>query len=172
MKLENLNDLFILELQDLYDAEQQITQAIPQLLTVVQSPQLKEIMETHLRQTESQIERLEKICREMDIEPVGKQCVGMEGIIEGSIELLQDNLTPSATLDAALISCAQKIQHYKISGYGSAAAYAKQLRFTTAQATLAEIMNEEKQTDTELSSLAEGVINKQADPATGTKYAM
>jgi ferritin-like metal-binding protein YciE len=172
MKLENLHDLFMLELQSIYDAEQQITQAIPQLLTIVQSPQLKEALESHLKETESQIERLEKICHEIDCEPVGKQSIGMEGIIEEAIELLQDNLTPSAILDAALISCLQKIEHYEISSYGSASAHAKQLENDSALNILIDIMGEEKKCDEELSSLAEEVINKLADSSTSTNYAM
>lgn len=172
MKLDSLHDLFIIELQDLYDAEQQITQALPQLLPIVNSPALKEAMQHHLTETEEQITKLETVCQNLGIEPVGKQCVGMEGILEESVELLQDNPQPSAVLDAALIGALQKVEHYEICGYGSAAAYAKQMGHTDAMDILIEIMNEEKKTDEELTRLAEGMINEQADASQNGKYAM
>lgn len=162
MKLDNLQNLFVLELQDLYDGEQQITQAIPQMLQFVTSNELKEALTTHLEETRNQIKKLEEVCKSLDIEPEGKTCVGMEGIIEEATELMQE-ATPSWTLDAGLIGCAQKVEHYEIAGYGTAAAYAKQLGHTEALNTLLDILNEEKNSDQILTSLAEGLINREAE---------
>lgn len=172
MKLNSLQDLFILEIQDLYDAEQQITQAMPTLLPMIHSQKLKDDMTNHLSETEEQIKKLEEICSTLQIEPVGKQCVGMEGIIEEGIELIQENNEPSPVLDAAIIGALQKIEHYEISGYGTAAAYAKQLGYDSALTTLVDIMNQEKKEDETLSKLAEGLINIQAEASQNGKFAM
>ena len=171
MKLDTLHDLFVLEIQDLYDAENQIIQAMPQLMDVVTSNTLKEGIQNHLDQTREQIKRLEKICQELDIEPNGKTCVGMEGIIEEGIELLQEAV-PSPTLDAALIAALQKVEHYEISGYGTTAAYAKQMGHTKALDLLHTTLEEEKDEDAALSKLAEGIINKEAYASQQGKYAM
>ena len=173
MKLDNLHDLFILEIQDLYDAENQITQAMPQLLEAVTSPDLKEAMQNHLDETRNQIKRLEDLCKERDIEPSGKTCVGMEGIIEEAVELLQETV-PSPTLDAALLAAIQKVEHYEIEVYGTAAAYAKQLEYDSSLELLLETLREEKEEDENLSKLAEGTLNKKAHTfeATEGKYAM
>lgn len=173
MKLDNLHDLFILEIQDLYDAENQIVQAMPQLLEAVHSDELKEAMQSHLDETRKHIKRLEEICEERDIDTSTKTCVGMEGIIEETVDLLQET-TPSPTLDAALLASLQKIEHYEISGYGSAAAYAKELEYDQSLELLLETLSEEKEEDANLTSLAEGTLNKKAhmyEVAEG-KYAM
>ncbi len=162
MKLNRLHDLFILELQDLYDAEQQITQAIPQMLEFVHSDELRETLSNHLEETHGQIRKLEKLAKEFDIDLSGKTCVGMEGIIEEAVELMQE-ATPGWTLDSALIGCAQKVEHYEIAGYGTAAAYAKQIQHDEALNTLLDILQEEKNSDATLTNLAEGLINRQAD---------
>lgn len=162
MKLNRLHDLFVLELQDLYDAEQQITQAIPQMLEFVHSDDLKEALSSHLEETRGQISKLEKLAQDLDIDLSGKTCIGMEGIIEEAVELMQE-ATPSWTLDSALIGCAQKVEHYEIAGYGTAAAYAKQIEHDEALNTLLDILQEEKNSDQALTNLAEGLINRQAD---------
>jgi ferritin-like metal-binding protein YciE len=162
MKLNKLHDLFILELQDLYDAEQQITQAIPQMLEFVHSDDLREALSSHLEETHGQIKKLENLAKDFDIDLSGKTCVGMEGIIEEAVELMQE-ATPGWTLDSALIGCAQKVEHYEIAGYGTAAAYAKQIQHDEALNTLLDILQEEKNSDQKLTNLAEGLINRQAD---------
>jgi ferritin-like metal-binding protein YciE len=158
MKLNNLNDLFILEIQDLYDGEKQITQAIPQLAERIQNTELKRGMLQHLEETRQQMERLEDACKELGIDPNGKTCVGMEGIIEEAVELMQENV-PSPTLDAGLLGCAQKVEHYEIAGYGTATTYAKILGYDDLLETLHEILEEEKATDEKLTKLAEQMIN-------------
>lgn len=162
MKLQTLHDLFVHKIQDLYDAEHQITQAIPQMMEVATSPDLKMGMEKHLEETRGQIKRLEELCREMGIEPQGKTCTGMEGIIEETVEVMQEN-TPSPALDAALLAGAQMVEHYEIAGYGTAAALAKQMNHTNALKLLLQTLEEEKAEDIKLSELAETKINKEAD---------
>ncbi len=162
MKLNRLHDLFILELQNLYDGEQQITQAIPQMLEFVHSDELREALSDHLKETQGQIKKLERLAEDFDINLTGKTCLGIEGIIEEALELMQE-ATPGWTLDSALIGCAQKIEHYEIAGYGTAASYAKQIQHDEALNTLLNILQEEKNSDQKLSNLAEGLINRQAD---------
>lgn len=162
MKLDNLQSLFMLTLQDLYDAEHQITQAIPQMLEFAQSKELKDALTAHLEETRGQIERLNLIAAEFDINLEDRNCVGMEGIIEEATELMQE-ATPSWTLDAGLIASAQKAEHYEIAGYGTAAAYAKQLGYKDALNSLLDTLEEEKNADHKLTSLAEGLINREAE---------
>lgn len=161
MKLTNLHDLLIMEVQDLYDSEQQMTQAIPQIVDFVQSPELKKAFEMHLEETRNQIKKLEEVCKELNCDPRGKACVGMEGIIEEAVELMQEN-TPSPALDAALISAAQKAEHYEIAGYGSAATYAKEMGHEKSLKLLLEILAEEKATDQKLTQLAKTKENLEA----------
>lgn len=161
MKLENLNDLFILEIKDLYDGEQQITQAIPQIAEHIQNNELKRTLLNHLEESRDEAGRLEIICKDLGIDPSGKHSLGMEGIIEETVSLMQENI-PSPTLDSALIGCAQKIEHYEIAGYGTATAYAKILGYDDALEFLHEILLEEKAADQKLTQLAEQIVNFQA----------
>jgi ferritin-like metal-binding protein YciE len=158
MTLNTLHDLFVEELQDLYDAEQQILEVMPSMIKATQSEELKQAFETHTEETQAQIAKLETLCEKLNIAVEGKHCVGMEGIIEEGVETVGENTT-SSVLDAALIGVAQRVEHYEIAAYGCAAAYAKELGFTDAAATLAGIMEEEKRTDQKLSKLAEDHIN-------------
>ena len=171
MKLDKLYDLFVLELQDLYDGEQQITQAIPQMLEFAQSDELKEALATHLEETRSQSQKLEEATKSLGIELEGKTCLGMEGIIEEATELMQEGV-PSWTLDAGLIACAQKVEHYEIAGYGTAAAYAKQMGHTEMLNVLLDILQEEKNADQKLTSIAEGLINRKADKGMDASQAL
>lgn len=166
MKLNNLHDLFILEIQDLYDGELQITQAIPQVMSVLQSEELKKSFQEHLEETKQQITRLEQICKEFNVDPRGKSCVGMEGIIEEAVELMQEN-APSPVLDAGIIACAQKVEHYEIAGYGTAATFAKEMGHEHALKLLLETLAEEKACDHKLTELAKTQENIEALPKEG-----
>ena len=161
MKLTNLHDLLILEVQDLYDAEQQITQAMPQMIDMVTSPRLKKNFEKHLEETREQIAKLEEVTKELAIDPQGKSCIGMEGIIEEGVELMQEN-EPSEVLDAALLAAAQKIEHYEIAGYGTACTYAKMMSHEKVLRLLSEILEEEKSTDLKLTDVAKTKENLEA----------
>jgi ferritin-like metal-binding protein YciE len=161
MKLKTLHDLLVLEVQDLYDGEQQITQAMPQMIDVTTSPELKESFEKHLDETRGQIEKLERVAKELGIDPNGKSCLGMEGIIEEGVELMQEN-EPSEVLDAALLAASQKVEHYEIAGYGTACTYAKMMGHQRVFELLSEILNEEKSTDLKLTDLAKRKENLEA----------
>lgn len=161
MKLQSLRDLLIEEVQDLYDGEQQIIQAMPKLIEMTQSQNLKKAFSDHLEETKLQAKKLEKLCQELNFSAEGKSCFGMEGILEEGIELMSEN-EPSALLDAGLIGAAQRIEHYEIAGYGTAATLAEQLGYYHAKEVLGGILQEEKQSDEKLTELATHVINQKA----------
>jgi len=158
MKLETLNDLFVDHLQDLYSAESQIVKALPKMERAAQSPELKQAFRTHLEETAGQIKRLEQIAKSLKVEPKGKKCKGMEGLIEEGQELIEEKPDPEV-LDAGLIAAAQKIEHYEIAGYGTARTYAQLLGHTQVMDLLKETLEEESATDEKLTALAEGGIN-------------
>jgi ferritin-like metal-binding protein YciE len=161
MKLNNLNDLYVDTLKDLYSAEQQIISALPKMVKAASSPDLKRGLQDHLDQTRRQVDRLSQIFTELGTSPTGKKCKGMEGLIEEGEEILESNANPDV-LDAGLIASAQKVEHYEISGYGTARTFARQLGFTNAAQVLQQILQEEKTTDEKLTALAESGINIQA----------
>lgn len=160
MEIRSARDLFIHEIQDLYDAEQQLIQALPQVIEMTHSADLKQVVTKQYHETQEQIKKLENLLQEYSIEPLGKHCMGMEGIIEECVEALQDN-DRSALLDPIIIGAMQRIKHYEIAGYGTAAAFAKELEYNTALSILIEILEQEKDTDLTLTQLAKK-INKNA----------
>jgi len=161
MKLNNLNDLYVDTLKDLYSAEQQIISALPKMVNAASSPDLKRGLQDHLDQTRRQVDRLSQIFNELGTSPTGKKCRGMEGLIEEGEEILNSHADPDVT-DAGLIASAQKVEHYEISDYGTARTFARQLGFTNAAQVLQQILQEEKTTDEKLTALAESGINIQA----------
>ena len=168
MHLNNLKELYVHELQDLYSAENQIIDALPKMADVTRHQQLKDAFLHHLEVTERQKERLEHIFSELNEEPSDGKCEGMNGIIkEGESFVKKDKSwfrgnIDDAVLDAALISSAQRVEHYEIAGYGTAVAYAKQLGFTDHARLLNQTLDEEAETDRELTQLAESAINVEA----------
>lgn len=161
MEITTLRDLFIHEVQDLYDGEMQIIQAMPKMIQMASHDELKHLFTKHLEETKNQAKTLEKICQELNFSAEGKSCFGMEGILEEGIELMQET-PPSPILDAGLIAATQRIEHYEIAGYGTAAAYAEMLGYYHAKEVLGEILEEEQTTDEALTDLALHVINPQA----------
>jgi len=159
--METLKDLFIEELKDLYHAEKQITKALPQMAKKANSEQLRAAFESHLKETENQITRLEKVFKELDLTPRAKKCQGMEGIIQEGKTMMQE-LEKSDTLDAALIAAAQKVEHYEIASYGTVRTYAQQLNFKNAANLLQETLEEESATNEKLNNLALNKINAEA----------
>src|SRR5438552_1068344 len=109
MKLNSLKDLFMEELRDLYDAEKQLTNALPKMAKSATSPELKKAFETHLRQTEGHVKRLEQVFEALDTRPRGKKCKAMQGLIEEASEMMQEEGEPE-TLDAAMIASAQRVE--------------------------------------------------------------
>jgi len=160
MQMQDLQDLFVHKLQDLYDAEQQITKALPQMMQQVQNPQLKQGMEQHLQQTEQQIQRLEQIMEQLGVQPGGEQCAGMQGLIQEGQKLLKEQGNPEV-LEAGIIAAQQAIEHYEIAGYGTARTYAQLLQNEQAAQLLQQTLDEESQTDEKLTQIAKK-INVQA----------
>src|SRR6476660_4815156 len=126
MSLESLRDLYIEELRDLYNAENQLVKALPKMAKAASAPELRAAFEEHLAVTEGQVERLDQIFEKLGERATGKKCVAMEGLIEEGKELMKEEAEPSV-LDAALISAAQKVEHYEIAGYGCVRTYAQRL---------------------------------------------
>jgi ferritin-like metal-binding protein YciE len=163
MELESLKDLFVEELKDLYSAENQILKALPKMVKKATSKELKSGFEQHLKETQGQVERLEKIFQELDQSPKGKKCKGMDGIIVDGKELMEEDAAPEV-MDAGLISAAQRVEHYEIAGYGSARTYAELLGHTNFANLLQKTLDEERATDEKLTELARN-INVQAERA-------
>ncbi len=161
MKIKTLEDLLADELKDLYSAENQITKALPKMAKTTQSRELRTAFEEHLRQTENHVKRLERACTDMGITPKGKKCVGMEGLLEEGKEIMTNGSDQDA-LEAGLIGAAQKVEHYEISAYGTAAAHARQLGFNSVVQLLNQTLEEERMTDEKLTKLAENKVNVQA----------
>lgn len=161
MKLDSLKALYIEELRDLYNAENQITKALPKMAKAATSPELKQAFEMHLEETQGQIGRLEQIFEALGESPKGKTCKAMQGLIEEGEEILKAKADPMVR-DAALIAAAQRVEHYEIAGYGTVRTYAKLLKERQAAKLLQETLDEEGATDEKLTSLAEGGINLEA----------
>jgi ferritin-like metal-binding protein YciE len=164
MEMETLKDLLVEELKDLYSAEKQIIKGLEKMSKAASHPELKEAFKRHQVMTEKQVERLERICADLDVSPRGKKCVGMEGLIEEAKELISEKPDPDV-LDAGLIAAAQHIEHYEMAGYGCARTYARQLGFSEQADMLQTTLDEEGNTDKLLTELAERSINLEAERA-------
>ena len=159
-KINTLEDVFIEQLRDLYNAENQLIKALPKMAKAAHSTELKEGFEHHLEQTKEHANRLEKIFAELDEKPTGKTCKAMKGLVEEGAETIKENATPEAK-DALLIAAAQRVEHYEMAGYGSVRTYAKLLGHDQAAETLQTTLDEETETDKTLTKLAES-INQEA----------
>jgi len=162
MKLNNLNDLLIHELQDIYSAENQITKALPKMIKAASSDKLKQAFEQHLQETEQQIQRLESVFELVGEKAKGEKCKAMEGIIKEAESMMSEKADQSV-MDAALIACAQRVEHYEIAAYGTVSTYAKQLGLKDVMKQLVQTLEEEKKTDALLTKIAEQTVNKQAE---------
>ncbi|HLJ93868.1 MAG TPA: ferritin-like domain-containing protein [Gemmataceae bacterium] len=161
MKLHTLKDLFVDELRDLYNAENQIIKALPKMIKAASSSELKKAFQEHLEQTKTHAERLEQIFDRFNLGHKGKKCKGIEGIIDEGNEMIGEADEP-AVGDAALIGAAQRVEHYEMAGYGCARTYADTLGDREAANLLQQTLAEEKETDEKLTRIAENVVNMQA----------
>jgi ferritin-like metal-binding protein YciE len=160
--MENLRDLLIHELQDTYHAEKQLLKALPKMAKAATSGELKEAFESHLRETEEQVNRLAQVFDSLE-EPVKEEkCEGMAGIIEEGNELLKEDAS-DAVKDAGLIASAQKAEHYEIASYGCLCAWAELLGEQDALDLLRQNLAEEEETNEKLTDIAERSINTAAD---------
>ena len=158
MELENLQDLYIHELEDLCSAERQIIQALPKMMKAASSHKLRAGFEEHLKQTQEHANRLEKILSNHRQSSRGKKCKGMEGVIAEGAEIIEEEADPEVK-DAGLISAAQRVEHYEIAGYGTVRTYAELIGDNEAAGLLQTTLNEEVETDKKLSQLAKSEIN-------------
>lgn len=161
MQTKTLHDLFLLELQDMHSMELQIVEALPLIIEKTSHPELKRAFTLHLDETRKQAELVSDLCKEFGVDPNEKHCVGMEGILEEGQEMLSAN-NPSPILDLAIIGIAQKIEHYEIAAYGTAANYAQEMGHADAQDLLFQTMNEERMSDEKLTNIAEDILTEAA----------
>lgn len=157
---KDLKDLFIDELHDILSSEEQIVAALPEMVSASASPELKKAFESHLKETQHQVHRLNKIFKILKIEKKEKLCKATKGLIQECKEVLNDFKTKSPARDAALISKAQRIEHYEISAYGTIRTYAHELDLDGVSDLIVETLDEEKNADKKLSSIAIGGLFK------------
>jgi ferritin-like metal-binding protein YciE len=156
MKLETMQELFVEQLRDLYDGEQQITKALPKLIDKAKHEDLKDALQEHLDVTHEQIRRLDQIFQMLGEESSGETCKGMKGVLAEGDDLVSD-AKDDAVLDASIIASAQRVEHYEIAGYGTVRTYAKLLGRTDIAELLEQTLEEEKGADQTLSEIAESV---------------
>ena len=160
--IKTFDDLFLHLLQDIYYAENQITKALPKMVLKATAAPLKQAFNTHIKETEAQIERLDKIFEMRGEKPKGATCPAIDGIIKETNEIAGD-IADKAVLDAALIASAQAVEHYEITRYGTLIAWARQLGREDIAAILQQTLDEEYATDDKLTQMAESKINKKAE---------
>jgi ferritin-like metal-binding protein YciE len=154
--VESLNELFVEQLRDLYDAENQLIKALPKMAQGANSDELRQGFEEHLEQTKEHAQRIEQIFEQLGEKAKGKKCKGMEGLIKEGSETLSEDMSEDVK-DAAIIAAAQRVEHYEIAGYGTARTFANLLGEDEAASLLEQTLEEEKETDAKLTQLAEGI---------------
>jgi len=164
MAVKSIEELFVHELSDIYSAEKQLTKALPKMARASTNEELAAGFETHLAETEGQIERIDQVVELLSIKLKRIKCQAMEGLISEGKDVI-DEVEAGALRDAALIGAAQKVEHYEIAAYGTLCALGKQLGYTDAVKLLKETLAEEKATDEKLTMLAEGGTNQKASQA-------
>jgi len=157
MKVENLRELLVEELRDLYSAENQLTKALPKVAKHCSDSKLKQAVEHHLKETEGHVERLEKIFEQLEESPKGKTCQGMKGLITEADERMKEGAKDTATLDAGIIADAQRVEHYEISAYGTARTFADLLGEKQIVRLLEQTLEEEKAADAKLNQCAQNI---------------
>jgi ferritin-like metal-binding protein YciE len=163
-KSGTLHDAFIDELRDTYDAERQITKALPKMIKACTSEELRTAFESHLEETRGQVERLEQVFELLDEKARGKHCDGMAGIIEEGKSVMEEEFDET-TMDAVLIASAQRVEHYEMAAYGTLVAWARDMGHNDAAELLEQTLQEEKAADQKLTTIAEGGINQEAATA-------
>ena len=161
MAMDSLRKLYEEELKDLHSAERQIIQALPKMVKKAGNEQLKRAFEEHLRITETQLERLDRIFDLLGKSGKGKKCKGMEGLLEEGKEMMQEDMEPDV-MDAALIGAAQKVEHYEIAAYGTVRTFAMVLGETNHAKLLQQTLDEEGEADKKLTEIAESLVNQEA----------
>ncbi len=161
MKLDTLKKLYVEELRDVYNAENQLLKALPKMAKGASSDELKQAFETHLEQTQGHVERLDEIFEALGEKATGKTCKAMQGLIEEGSEMLEEEGEDSV-IDAGLIGAAQRVEHYEIAAYGTLRGFAELLGEEDAVELLQQTLDEEGETDKLLTDLAEDIVNPEA----------
>lgn len=159
--MNDLEKLFVSELKDIYDGEQQLVQALSQMEKSATSGALKEAFHEHMEQTKTHVNRLERVFQQIGQTPKRRACHGIEGIVNEG-EMLLKTLAGNSSLDAALIASGQKAEHYEITSYGSLCTWAEELGYNSALQVLKENLNDEKNTEEKLNQLAESLRQTEA----------
>jgi ferritin-like metal-binding protein YciE len=159
--IKNMEDLFVHTLRDIYYAENQIVKALPDMVRKASDPQLKQGFQTHLRETENHVKRLEQMFKMIDVPAKGIDCPAIDGIIEEANEVAGE-VEKKPVLDAALIAAAQAVEHYEMTRYGTLISWARQLGHDSCATLLQQTLDEEKATDKKLTAMAEGQVNRRA----------
>jgi len=167
MQKGSLRQLYVDELKDLYNAETQLVKALPRMAKASSNSELRQAFEEHLRQTSEHVSRLEQIFEILEEKPTGKRCLGMEGLVKETAEVLREKYEDDV-MDAALIGAAQRVEHYEIAAYGTVREFAKLLGEDEHVSLIEATLQEEKQADAELTQLAEE-INSQAEEQGGNE---
>ena len=161
-KLKNLEDLLQHEIKDLYSAETQLIDALPKMAKKVNSAKLKKALEDHLEETKKQKERLDKVAKKMKFDPSGETCKAMKGLIKEGEDMMKMDAEDDVK-DAGIIASAQRVEHYEMAGYGTAAHYAERLGLKEVAALLNETLDEEKKADKKLNKIAKKSVNQKAE---------
>ena len=164
MKLNSLHDLFIDELKDLYNAETQLTKALPKMAKAASSEELRTAFQEHLTETEHQIERLDKVFKQLETNPKGKKCQAMAGLVEEGADIIEMD-GGDAVRDAGLIAAAQRVEHYEMAGYGTVRTFAQLLGFDEAANLLQETLDEEAAANDKLTELSKNINVEAQAPA-------
>jgi ferritin-like metal-binding protein YciE len=165
-EFNSLEDLFVNQIEDLYDAENRLTKALPKMADAAASTSLKQAFQSHLTETQGHVSRLETIFRGVNVEPKRETCQAMKGLISEGEEMI-DATGDADVRDAALIAAAQRVEHYEISGYGTARTIAQQLGLADVANLLQRTLNEEKAADEKLTTIAESSVNVRATSGRG-----
>jgi ferritin-like metal-binding protein YciE len=161
MQLGSLHDLYVDELKDLYNAENQLLKALPKMAKAASASELRTAFKDHLEETRGQVQRLEQIFKKLDESPKGKKCKAMKGLIEEGKGVMSQDGEPTV-LDAALIAAAQRVEHYEMAGYGCVRTFARLLGYEDAAELLQQTLDEEGAADKKLTEIAETTINVEA----------
>ena len=161
MKILSMEDLFLEQVEDLYDAEKRLVKALPKMAEATTSQTLRQAFESHLIETEGHVTRLENVFRTVGQNPKGRTCDAMKGLISEGEDVVSD-IDESSLRDAGLIAAANRVEHYEIAAYGSARTFAQTLGLQEAANLLEQTLQEEKKADQKLTQIAESMVNDQA----------
>ena len=162
MEITTLRHLFQEHIQDLYSCEEQILEALPDMIMAANDPELKSGLQNHLQETRRQAQRLEEIARAMNFDPSGAKCDGMKGIVKEGHKLVAKEVEEDDVRDAAIVAACQRVEHYEIAVYGTARTYARMLGEDEAVSLLEQSLQEEKNADKTLTAVAESHVNRRA----------